>query len=144
MSDYPYASRLTRLLGQFIDGLIGAGPLIVVSIVAGVVGAFSDWGGNALAMIGFFAAMGWALFYYFFSDGFTGGQSWAKQMLGIHVIDATTRQPCSYGQSFLRNLLLAVLGPIDWIFIFGGRHQRLGDMLAGTVVIRELPGGGMA
>jgi uncharacterized RDD family membrane protein YckC len=30
-----------------------------------------------------------------------------------------------------------VLGPIDWIFIFGERHQRLGDMLAGTVVITE-------
>lgn len=140
MDEFPYASRFTRLIGQFLDGFIGACPLIVVSIFAGIVGAFDNWGGNAIAMIGFFAGMGWAVFYYFFSDGFTGGQSWAKQMLGIHVIDANTRRPCSYGQSFLRNLLLALLGPIDAIFIFGDRHQRLGDMLAGTVVIRELPG----
>jgi hypothetical protein len=27
------------------------------------------------------------------------------------------------------------LGPIDWIFIFGERHQRLGDEAAGTIVI---------
>jgi hypothetical protein len=29
----------------------------------------------------------------------------------------------------------ALLGPLDWIFIFGSTHQRLGDMIAGTVVI---------
>ena len=57
----------------------------------------------------------------------------------MHVIDARTQVPCCYGQSFVRNLLLAVLGPIDWIFIFGDRHQRLGDIVAGTVVIAEMP-----
>jgi hypothetical protein len=28
-----------------------------------------------------------------------------------------------------------LLGPIDWIFIFGDRHQRLGDKIAGTIVV---------
>lgn len=45
-----------------------------------------------------------------------------------------TGAPCSCGQSLARNLLLAVLGPIDWVFIFGERHQCLGDKLAGTIV----------
>lgn len=54
-----------------------------------------------------------------------------------HAGDATTGAPCTYGQSFIRNLLLAVLGPIDWIFIFGERHQRLGDKAAGTIVIAD-------
>ena len=35
--------------------------------------------------------------------------------------------------------LTRLLGPLDWIFIFGSRHQRLGDMAAGTVVITETP-----
>jgi len=131
MQDLPYASRLTRLVGQVLDGFIGVGPLIVAAIFA----SFSD----TLGTIVFIAAGAWSVYYYFFADGFTGGQSIAKRWLGMHVIDARTGAPCGYGQSFLRNLLLAILGPIDWIFIFGERHQRLGDMAAGTVVITETP-----
>jgi len=56
-------------------------------------------------------------------------------MLSMRVIDEKSGESCSYGRSFLRNILLLVLGPIDWIFIFGGKHQRLGDKLAGTVVV---------
>lgn len=129
MTDFPYASRLNRLLGQIIDWFIGAAPLFLAMIVSSI--------SHALGTILFVVAVAWCAFYYFFSDGFTGGQSFAKRMLGIHVIDAKSRTPCGYGQSFVRNLLLSLLGPIDWIFIFGERHQRLGDMLAGTVVITE-------
>ena len=129
MTDFPYASRLNRLLGQIIDWVIGAAPLLVAAIF----GSFS----HTLGTILFVVATAWCVFYYFFSDGFTGGQSFAKRMLGMHVIDAKSRTPCGYGQSFVRNLLLSVLGPIDWIFIFGERHQRLGDKAAGTIVIAD-------
>jgi uncharacterized RDD family membrane protein YckC len=81
------------------------------------------------------ASIVWAIFYYFFADALHGGQSFAKQWLGIKVVNAETGAPCTFGQSFLRNFLLAVLGPLDWIFIFGDRHQRLGDKAAGTIVI---------
>jgi uncharacterized RDD family membrane protein YckC len=129
MQDLPYASRSNRLIGQIIDSFIGAGPLIVAAIFS----SFSD----TLGTIFFIVAIAWSIFYYFFCDGFTGGQSFGKRILDMHVIDAKARTPCGYGQSFVRNLLLAILGPIDWIFIFGERHQRLGDMIAGTVVITE-------
>lgn len=129
MQDLPYASRTSRLFGQIVDGVIGAGPFVVAVILV----SFSD----TLGAIFFFAAIAWSVFYYFFADGFSGGQSFGKRMLDMHVIDAKNQTPCGYGQSFVRNLLLAILGPIDWIFIFGERHQRLGDMLAGTVVISE-------
>jgi uncharacterized RDD family membrane protein YckC len=59
----------------------------------------------------------WSMFYYLFADGFHGGQSFGKRWMGMRAIDATTGAPCSFGQSFLRNLLLAVLGPIDRLFI---------------------------
>jgi uncharacterized RDD family membrane protein YckC len=55
--------------------------------------------------------------------------------LGTRVVSVETNAPCTFGQSFIRNLLLAVLGPIDWIFIFGERRQRLGDKAAGTIVV---------
>jgi uncharacterized RDD family membrane protein YckC len=131
MQDLPYASRFSRLIGQILDGFVTAGPLILAAIFA----SFSD----TLGTIVFIAAIAWSVYYYFFADGFSGGQSFGKRALGMHVIDAKTGAPCSYGQSFLRNLLLAILGPIDWIFIFGERHQRLADMAAGTVVITENP-----
>jgi len=131
MQDLPYASRLSRLVGQIIDGVISGAPLLVAVVFASV--------NHALGTAFFLVAFAWSFFYYFFSDGFSGGQSFGKRALDMHVIDARTGAPCSYGQSFLRNPLLAFLGPIDWIFIFGERHQRLGDMAAGTVVITERP-----
>jgi uncharacterized RDD family membrane protein YckC len=57
-------------------------------------------------------------------------------MLGMRVIDEKTRQPCTFWQSFVRNLSLHVLNIIDWIFIFGGSRRRLGDFLAGTIVVK--------
>ena len=131
MEELPYAPRLNRLIGQILDGLVAGAPFILAAIFASV--------NRFLGIVFIIAAIGWSFFYYFFADGFSGGQSYGKRALGMHVIDAKTGAPCSFGQSFLRNLLLAILGPIDWIFIFGERHQRLGDMAAGTVVITESP-----
>ena len=125
----PLASRSSRLLGQLVDGMVGLAPIILAVIIS----TFSDALGWLLLMAGF----AWSLFYYLFADGLPGGQSFAKRWLGMKVLDADTRRPCSFGQSFVRNLLLAILGPIDWIFIFGPRHQRLGDKAAGTVVVSD-------
>jgi uncharacterized RDD family membrane protein YckC len=121
------APRSQRLLGQAIDGFIGAVPLVVGVIIS----SFSDTLGTVV-MLG---AVGWSIFYYFFADGLHGGQSIGKQWLGMRVVGAESNAPCTFGQSFIRNLLLAVLGPIDWVFIFGERHQRLGDKAAGTIVV---------
>ena len=115
-----YASRPTRLLGQCVDGFIAGAPVLVANFLApGVLTIFAGI---------------WAFIYLVFSDG-NAGQSFAKQWLGMRVVDAKTGEPCTYGQSFLRNILLTFLGPIDWIFIFGDRHQRLGDKAAGTIVV---------
>ena len=119
--------RTLRLIGQFIDGIIAAVPMVVglaLMFVSETLGGFLFFGGIL-----------WSLFYYFFADGLNDGRSVAKQWFGMRVVDATTGVPCTFGQSFIRNLLLAILGPIDWIFIFGERRQRLGDKAAGTVVI---------
>jgi len=125
----PLASRSSRLLGQGIDGLIGAAPAVVGAGLTGVAGP--------IGFIVLAAGVLWSLFYYLFADGFDNGQSYAKRWLGMQVIDAKSGAPCTAGQSFIRNLLLAGLGPIDWIFIFGEQHQRLGDKAAGTIVIAD-------
>jgi uncharacterized RDD family membrane protein YckC len=74
--------------------------------------------------------------YLLLADALPHGQSFGKRVLDIAVIDQRTLQPCTFPQSLLRNLLLAFLGIFDWIFIFGGMRQRLGDMAAKTIVVR--------
>jgi uncharacterized RDD family membrane protein YckC len=121
------ASRLTRLVGQILDGVIGVSPMIAAVVVASI----STDVGTALVIAG----VVFAVAYYFLADGLEGGQSWAKRWLGLAVVDARTGEPCGFGQSFVRNFLLAILGPLDWLFILGGRKQRLGDIVAGTLVV---------
>ena len=121
------ASRLTRFLGQMIDGSFAMIPMIVLASLA-------KFGFAPLAFPLTVLGAAWSFFYLFLGDGLHQGQSFAKQLLGVRVVDAKTGRPCTFGQSFVRNIF-TILGPIDWIFIFGDAHQRLGDKVAGTVVV---------
>lgn len=121
------ASRTDRLFGQVIDGIVGGLPVGIAALLLPFLPAI----GAGLVLV----CLAWSAFYYLFADGFHDGQSLGKQWVGMRAVDAETGAPCTFWQSFVRNLLLALLGPIDWVFIFGERHQRLGDKAAGTIVI---------
>ena len=73
--------------------------------------------------------------YFLLADGLPNGQSLGKRIVRIKTISLNKAEPCSYFQSFLRNLFLAFLNIIDFIFIFGKRKRRLGDLIANTIVI---------
>lgn len=122
-----YASRSSRLMGQVLDGLIAFAPLLLAFVIP------KDQ--EAVMLLLAVAWLGWVLFNVFLADGLSGGQSFGKRIVGIRVVGADSGVPCTFWQSFVRNLLLSVLGPLDWVFIFGERHQRLGDMAAGTIVV---------
>jgi len=121
------ASRMQRLIGQLVDGLVGAAPIVAGAIISA--------GSEGLGVVLMIGGIIWSLFYYLLADGLPGGQSFGKRWLGMRVISEESGAPCTFGQSLVRNFLLALLGPIDWVFIFGERHQRLGDKAAGTIVI---------
>jgi len=126
--DYQNLGSLSnRLLGQILDSFVAIGAFIL----AGILYAVSPTIGGA-ALI---AAIVYAIFYILFADGFEGGQSYGKRVAHTAVIAATTGKPCTFSQSFLRNLLLGLLGIIDWVFIFGKKRQRLGDKAANTIVV---------
>ena len=122
-----YAARSHRFLGQCVDGLVAVAPLVLLFLIP----TDSPAASGALAL----GWLGWFFFHLLLADGMEGGQSWGKRVVGTRVVDATTGAPCTFWQSFVRNLLLTILGPIDWIFIFGEPRQRLGDKAAGTIVI---------
>ena len=123
----PLASLPGRLLAQILDSLV-AGVIVVAAIV---LSSLSESMSTTLAIAGVAAGVG----YYLFADCLGEGQSYGKRWLGMAVVHSETGAPCTPGQSLVRNLMLSLLGPIDWIFIFGSRRQRLGDMLARTLVV---------
>jgi uncharacterized RDD family membrane protein YckC len=122
------APLIERLAAQIIDSLIAFAPVIAGIILA----AFSETLGLITTLAGFV----FAFFYLLFADGLPGGQSYGKRIMKTAVVDASSGQPCTFIKSLVRNLLLSLLGIIDWIFIFGKKRQRLGDMAANTIVIK--------
>jgi uncharacterized RDD family membrane protein YckC len=80
--------------------------------------------------------------YFFFFEWVTGGETPGKNMCALRVV-GTDGRPVSVGQLFARNALRLV----DWLPGFyllglllavGGRGQRLGDRVAGTVVVFQV------
>ena len=124
---FTLATRFERLTALVMDGIIAVAPLIATFFVAPSLG-------GAAALV-FPLTVAWMFFHGFLGDGLGDGQSLGKQFIGIRVIDATSGRACTFLQSFIRNVVLSALGPIDWLFIFGERRQRLGDRAAGTIVV---------
>lgn len=122
------ASPWLRWGAQIIDGIISYIPIMIMAF-------FTQIPGFTVVLFALLA-FGWLVFYLLFADGFPGSGSWGKRMLGAAVIDERNGRPCTFWQSFVRNLCLLLLGPIDWLFIFGQKHQRLGDKAAHTLVVR--------
>lgn len=116
------ASRDKRFLAQVIDTLIALAflPLLYLGY----------WG--QIAGLSLF------VFYLWFADGLLGGRSIGKFVLHMRVVRAKDGTPCGYFGSLLRNITLTLLGPIDWLLILGNKKQRLGDLIAGTVVLNSL------
>ena len=129
--DVDLASLLQRLAARFLDGIVVAIPVCALGYTGMRLYGTSAWPGGVLIA----AAILYAMSYTLFSDGLPGGQSLGKRWVGIRVVSVYTGTPCSFWQSFVRNIIQSLLGPIDWIFIFGERRQRLGDKAAGTIVI---------
>ena len=80
-----------------------------------------------------------ALAYLWLADGLPKGQSLGKKCFGIAVVHEKTGRPCHYGQSFVRNILLTILEILDLIFMLVDTRQRLGDIVARTIVIKLSP-----
>ena len=122
------ASPKRRYLGQFIDILITWAVFIACLYVANKFAIQQDYAGIiSVSMAGI---------YFVFSDALPNGQTVGKKLLNISVIDKQSGKYCSLWQSFLRNILTPVLGAIDAIFILSRKRQRIGDMMADTIVVK--------
>ena len=86
----------------------------------------------------------WALFVY------GRGQTPAKQLLNMYVIDERTGQPASWGTMFVRGFAIdgllggltgGLFNVVSALVIFGGdNNQRLTDKMVTTIVV-DAPNG---
>jgi uncharacterized RDD family membrane protein YckC len=119
----PAGTQLSGLGKRFGNMLLG-GLLMIVTLVIGYVI--------------------WAAVIY------ERGQTPAKQLLGMYVIDQQTGRPPGWGRMFLRGFVIdgllgaltsGVFGLISALWIFSGdSQQRLTDKMVGTIVV-DAPNG---
>ena len=123
----PLASPRERLRARFLDGLILVPIWILLDAAAP--------GDRTLLTIVLIIVVPLVVSYLLLADALPRGQSIGKRIMKLSVVDATTGQPCTVWQSFVRNVFFLVLGIIDWAFILENGRQRLGDKVANTLVI---------
>jgi uncharacterized RDD family membrane protein YckC len=143
--DLPIAGVGSRILAGFIDYLvIGVLGLIwIIGATTLVIAQIAASRGTSLGLIGMaLAILGLFLIEYGYFAGFEiglGGRTPGKIALGLHVVTRLGAQP-AWGLLLARNLVrtidLAVGVPL---MIFDPAARRLGDRLAGTLVVYQDP-----
>lgn len=133
----PYVRVLAYLLDLLIRGGIILVGVIVLSLGEMIIGGNVSAG---LSMLMMFFVM---FFYYIIFEAGKRGASPGKRIMGLRVVD-TSGAPISFGQAFLRNMLRFADGMPVLSYGFGllstlmtQRFQRLGDLLANTVVVYD-------
>jgi uncharacterized RDD family membrane protein YckC len=97
-----------------------------------------SWAAQLLAVLLVLAAgWGWDVAW----EVLAGGRTPGKRLAGIRVVRADGGPP-GLVESLLRNALRALEVPLGYapgilMIALGGRQQRLGDLVAGTLVVRQ-------
>jgi uncharacterized RDD family membrane protein YckC len=151
----------SRFLAYSVDSVLQIAFLAIVLSTIAVVEALwpqhgideilqaLQWGRHVIivALLLFCSAI--FLGYYIFFEAISGGQTPGKRMLGIRVI-RDDGSPVKVYESAVRNFFRVIdflpfgnaLGII--LILLGGRRQRLGDIVAGTIVVRTAHEGGLS
>lgn len=136
--EYALAGLGSRFLAAVLDTVI---RVVVLGAVVGVLAALGFRGTPLLIVliVGSFLA----LFAYDIAfEVWAGGRTPGKRSNGLRVLMASG-QPVSFAASAVRNLMRIVdewataLIPGTVSILLTRRNQRLGDLAAGTIVVRE-------
>jgi uncharacterized RDD family membrane protein YckC len=133
----------SRFIAALLDFLVQGGVLLAAAFALGVIGG----GGTGLAtavfsIVFFLVFFGYDVLFEVRSRGRTLGKRWT----GLRVV-RTGGRPITFVPSCVRNVMrvvdiLPAFYAIGMLSIFvTARNQRLGDLAAGTLIVRERPGG---
>jgi uncharacterized RDD family membrane protein YckC len=133
----------SRFIAAILDFMIQGGVLLGAALLLGVTGD-GDRSGFAVAafsVIFFLVFFGYDVLFEVRSRGRTLGKRWT----GLRVV-RTGGRPVTFIPSCVRNVMrivdiLPALYAIGMLSIFvTNRNQRLGDLAAGTLIVRDRPG----
>jgi len=134
----PLAGPGARMIAMALDLAIIFAAGSAIDKVLGVLGAFGRDVYEALRIVGFFAVF---MSYNILTEWVWRGQTVGKRVMKVRVMDARGGR-LEPNQIILRNIL-RLIDMLPMLYLLGGavcmltRHyQRLGDLAAGTVVVR--------
>src|SRR5438552_11512329 len=150
--DYQVAGLGTRAIAQILDLLILTGVLMGLYFAAVAIGAAGfDVVAYLIAIIGSFVI----IFGYFWTcEAFWSGQTVGKKVFRLRAV-GDRGEPMTFVQAGIRNVVrivdfLPYAYGVGLVVLFvNGRGKRLGDLAAGTIVVKDsdsvalwqLPGG---
>jgi uncharacterized RDD family membrane protein YckC len=138
--EFRAAGIASRMLAKIIDLLVQSVALIALLITAG----FLSFGGSTAALVLTLVGSFLIVFGYPAIEAFWNGQTIGKKALGLRVI-TVEGSPVRLRHAAVRS----IIGVVEFLVPPGGlpalasalvtrRSQRIGDLAAGTIVIRTL------
>lgn len=134
----------SRIGAQILDSLVMVSIFVFTTFFLGGLGGSSGNEGAAGGMLvgimlGFAGSVVYGLLLERMWDGYTVG----KKLFGIKVVKENGDQ-CGLGNAFIRNLFEFIDGMFYYligflVMAFSDKRQRIGDRLAGTVVVKANP-----
>lgn len=140
-----FLANLVDTLMQFLFALLIFLGALAVGVTVSVSKVFTIWV-MALTILGIFLVFDG---YYVFFETIWSGQTPGKRMCGLRVM-RDDGFPLDFRAALIRNVMRIV----DFLpgfymlaaccVMWGRDHRRLGDMVAGTLVVRDNEGGDVA
>jgi uncharacterized RDD family membrane protein YckC len=138
---YQLAGLGSRIVAQMLDVLILSVVLFVILLATTALSSAGPSAGLVFVIASFLLLNG----YFIFFEGLWSGQTPGKKAARLRAV-GDAGQPITFEQALMRNLVrnldfLPALYGVGLVALFAnGRGKRLGDMAAGTVVVRERSG----
>jgi uncharacterized RDD family membrane protein YckC len=149
--EFPLAGVGSRCMALLLDMLIQLLVFLILALVLGLFAYISPGGTTGLGLGGLWAQaifyfVAFVLMYGYFAifEAVWNGQTPGKRVANLRVIQESGR-PIQVWQAFARNLM-RIIDSIPFCYAIGmtsmlisKQNRRLGDFVAGTVVVHERP-----
>jgi uncharacterized RDD family membrane protein YckC len=137
--EFELAGLGSRALAWFIDLIVMISMITAASCVASAMTSIAGGFALALLSIAAFLAQWW---YSALAEWWTGGRTVGKMVVGLRTLDERGLR-ISFLQAVVRNLV-RIVDLLPALYLVGGvsalldrSGRRLGDLAAGTIVVRE-------
>lgn len=138
---YPVAGLGSRFVAQLIDLLVLG--LLLTLLTLGAIGlSYAIQDGGIAFLVWDLGAFVIVFGYFLISEAVWSGQTLGKRAVHLRAV-GDQGEPLTIGQAVIRNLVrivdfLPLFYGIGMVVLFAnGRGKRLGDLAAGTLVVRE-------